>query len=114
MFNYKSVRSDVTLKANTAMLNENYEAKSRIECDNIKMKLSSVPSKPQQRDRDNSPLREVNIEATKCKNSSNENLMQNGMKPSRYATLVPYNSVFNHIYIQLYKADCQSRITGVG
>ena len=50
-------------------------------------KLPSVPRKPKQRDSNNSPLREVNIEATKCNNSSNENLMLNGMKRSHYAKI---------------------------
>ena len=57
-----------------------HEAESRMDYDNNKTELPNVPSKPMQRDSDKSPLREVNIDATKHSNSSNENLMQNGMK----------------------------------
>ena len=51
----------MTLKANTTKLNVNYEAESRIDS--------------------------VNIKATKCNKSSNENRIQNEMKTSRYANI---------------------------
>ena len=50
-------------------------------------KLPSLPTKPTQRDSDNSPLMEVNITATKYSNSSYGNLKQNEMKTSSNANI---------------------------
>ena len=71
-----SIRPDVTHKANTCMLDVNYKAKSKMDNVNYDMNFPSLPDKTNQRDSDNSPLREVTFKATKYNTSYNETLMQ--------------------------------------
>ena len=63
------------------------DTKSRMDHDNNKKMMPSVPSILTQRIGDNGPLREVNIKATKYSYSSNETLMQNGIKTSSNANI---------------------------
>ena len=63
------------------------DTESRMDHNNNNNKLPSVPSMPMQRFGDNSHHREENIKATKYSDSSNETLMQNGLKTSSNANI---------------------------